>query len=85
MLTRSLPETSDITAIDLTAVIMHPAELKKLEDLPYLRTLYLPGPIWNPGGGKEDRTGVFKTLTRLNQRAKACLWLDLRRHHRFRR
>ncbi|HWE00427.1 MAG TPA: hypothetical protein VG345_15355, partial [Bryobacteraceae bacterium] len=54
-----------ITGIDLTSVVMHPAELKKLEGLPYLRQLYLPGPIWNPGGGKEDRTGVFKTLAAL--------------------
>jgi len=59
------PGDIHITGIDLTAVVMHPAELRKLHDLPYLRQLYLPGPIWNPGGGKEDRS------------AAAGFWLDL--------
>ena len=54
-----------IAAIDLTAGVMHPAELKKLDDLPQLRELYLPGPIWNPGGGKEEKAGVFEALATL--------------------
>src|SRR6476660_4794639 len=51
-----------IAGIDLTGTVMQPQELKKLEGLANLRELYLPGPIWNPGGGKEDITGVFKAL-----------------------
>ena len=43
-----------ITGIDLTGAVMHPAELEKLSGLTTLRELYLPGPIWNPGGGNED-------------------------------
>src|SRR4051794_40732467 len=43
-----------IAGIDLTGAVMRPLELKKLEGLPNLRELYLPGPIWNPGGGNED-------------------------------
>src|ERR1700738_1676815 len=42
-----------ITGIDLTAGVMNPIELLKLQGIPQLRQLYLPGPIWNPGGGKE--------------------------------
>ncbi|MDP9170452.1 MAG: hypothetical protein M3N54_07545, partial [Acidobacteriota bacterium] len=51
-----------IAAIDLTAGVMHPAELRKIEGLTHLRELYLPGPVWNPGAGNEDKTGVFKAL-----------------------
>jgi hypothetical protein len=54
-----------ITGIDLTAGVMHPLELLKLQSLPQLRELYLPGPIWNPGGSNEDRTGVFKAFATL--------------------
>ena len=43
-----------IVGIDLTGAVMLPAELVKLGGLPTLRELYLPGPIWNPGGGNED-------------------------------
>src|SRR4051812_31082347 len=49
-----------ISSIELTGGVMHPIELLKLEGLTHLRELYLPGPIWNPGGGNEDKTGVFK-------------------------
>src|SRR5665213_216919 len=51
-----------IAAIDLTAGVMHPAELVKLQDLTHVRELYLPGPFWNPGGGNENKTGVFQAL-----------------------
>src|SRR5947209_16205413 len=51
-----------ITGIDLTGAVMRPIELKRLEGLTSLRELYLPGPIWNPGGGTEDVTGLFKSL-----------------------
>src|SRR5580693_7367773 len=54
-----------ITSIDLTAVVMHPVELRKLEGLTHLRELYLPGRIWNPGAGNEDKTGVFEALASL--------------------
>ena len=54
-----------IEAIELTGGVMHPAELKKLEGLTHVRELYLPGPIWNPGGGNEDRAGVFQALNSL--------------------
>src|SRR6266852_8684893 len=30
-----------------------------------LRELYLPGPIWNPGGANEDAAEVFKALATL--------------------
>ena len=56
-----------LTGIDLTGAVMRPVELRKLEGLTHLRELYLPGPIWNPGGGKEDKTGVFKTLRTLTR------------------
>src|SRR5947209_8734918 len=59
------PGDIHVTAIDLTGAVMHPVELRKLTDLPYLRELYLPGPIWNPGAGKEDKTGVFQSLATL--------------------
>ena len=51
-----------ITGIDLTGAVMLPAELSKLAGLTTLRDLYLPGPIWNPGGGNEDGNGVFQSL-----------------------
>jgi hypothetical protein len=54
-----------ITSIDLTAVVMRPVELRKLEGLMHLRELYLPGRIWNPGAGNEDKTGVFEALAGL--------------------
>ena len=54
-----------ITAIDLTAAVMHPVELRKLAGLTHLRQLYLPGRIWNPGAGNEDKTGVFEVLASL--------------------
>jgi hypothetical protein len=54
-----------ITGIDLTSAVMEPRELVKLEGLKDLRDLYLPGPIWNPGGGREDATAAFKTLATL--------------------
>ena len=43
---------------------MHPVELLKLTGLPHLRELYLPGPVWNPGGGREDHKGVFAALAK---------------------
>jgi len=61
-----------ITGIDLTAGVMHPIELRKLEGLLHVRELYLPGPIWNPGGGKEDRTGVFKAFATLTGMERAA-------------
>src|SRR5579859_2516389 len=54
-----------IASIDLTAAVMHPVELRKLEGLTHLRQLYLPGRIWNPGEGNEDKTGVFEALASL--------------------
>ena len=54
-----------ITGIDLTPAVMHPAELAKLQGLSGLRELYLPGPIWNPGGAKEDPTAAMKALATL--------------------
>lgn len=54
-----------ITGIDLTPAVMRPLELAKLDGLKDLRDLYLPGPIWNPGGGREDATAAFKTLATL--------------------
>ncbi len=54
-----------IASIDLTAAVMHPVELRKLEGLTHLRQLYLPGKIWNPGAGNEDKTGVFESLASL--------------------
>ncbi len=51
-----------IAAIELTAGVMRPVELRRIEGLTHLRELYLPGPIWNPGAGKEDKTGVFEAL-----------------------
>ena len=54
-----------IEGIDLTGAVMQPAELAKLGGLLSLRELYLPGPIWNPGGGNEDSTAAFKALATL--------------------
>src|SRR5450432_1433703 len=59
------PGDIHITAIDLTGAVMHPVELRRLTGLPELRELYLPGPIWNPGTGKEDKSGVFQSLATL--------------------
>src|SRR6187200_1112376 len=51
-----------IVGVDLTGSVMRPEELKQLSNLTSLRELYLPGPVWNPGGGNEDANEVFKTL-----------------------
>src|SRR3954469_9358561 len=59
------PGDIHVTAIDLTGAVMRPIELRKLTGLPYLRELYLPGPIWSPGAGKKDKTGVFQSLATL--------------------
>src|SRR5262249_17992592 len=60
-----LTDQVQITGIDLTPVVMPPKDLIKLEGLKNLRELYLPGPIWNPGGGREDSTAAFSTLAAL--------------------
>jgi len=54
-----------IVSIDLTAAVMRPVELRELAGLKHLRQLYLPGKIWNPGAGNEDKTGVFEALASL--------------------
>ncbi|HVY91098.1 MAG TPA: hypothetical protein VHA14_00060, partial [Bryobacteraceae bacterium] len=54
-----------ISAIELTGGVMHPIELTRLAGLTHLRDLYLPGPVWNPGGGNEAKTGVFQALSTL--------------------
>src|SRR5450755_2473889 len=64
-LSRLPPGDFHIASIDLTAAVMHPIELRNLEGLTHLRQLYLPGRIWNPGAGKEDKTGVFEALASL--------------------
>ena len=60
-----LPDVVHITGVDLTPAVLPPRELVKLEGLKDLRELYLPGPIWNPGGGNEDSTEAFKALATL--------------------
>src|SRR5262249_44697348 len=63
---RELPAGEvQIIGIDLTGSVMTPAELSKLAGLTHLRDLYLPGPVWNPGGGNENANDVFKTLASL--------------------
>src|SRR3954451_8033596 len=62
-----------LAGIDLTGAVMRPIELRKLEGLSNLRELYLPGPVWNPGGGKEDVTGVFEALASLKRLQKAAI------------
>ena len=64
-LSRLPPGDFHIASIDLTAAVMHPVELRKLEGLTHVRQLYLPGRIWNPGAGREDKTGVFEALASL--------------------
>src|ERR1700720_3143921 len=59
-----------ITSVDLTGAVMVPSELEKLGGLVSLRELYLPGPIWNPGGGNEDGNQVFKALAGLKNLEK---------------
>src|SRR5215472_6645862 len=54
-----------IKSIDLTAAVMRPVELRELEGLTGLKQLYLPGRIWNPGAGNEDKTGVFEAIASL--------------------
>src|SRR5690349_3001165 len=60
-----LTDQIQITGIDLTPVVMPPRDLVKLEGLKNLRELYLPGTIWNPGGGREDAGTAFSTLATL--------------------
>src|SRR6266567_7285915 len=59
-----------IVGVDLTGAVMVPSELEKLASLVSLRELYLPGPIWNPGGGNEDGNPVFKSLAGLTHLEK---------------
>ena len=59
-----------IVGVDLTGAVMVPGELQKLGTLTALRELYLPGPIWNPGGGNEDGNEVFKALASLTHLEK---------------
>src|SRR6476660_2554300 len=59
------PSDFHIASIDLTAAVMRPVELRKLEGVTHVRQLYLPGRIWNPGAGNEDKTGVFEALATL--------------------
>ncbi len=59
-----------IVGIDLTGSVLVPSELERLTGLTTLRELYLPGPIWNPGGGNEDANGVFKSLATLTSLEK---------------
>src|ERR1041384_1561746 len=59
-----------ITGIDLTGAVMLPAELETMAGLTTLRELYLPGPIWNPGGGNEDANETFKALGTLKSLEK---------------
>ena len=59
------PGDFHIASIDLSAAVMRPVELRELQGLPRLRQLYLPGKIWNPGAGNEDKTGVFEALASL--------------------
>src|SRR6202020_1385672 len=51
------PGDFHIASIDLSGRVMRPVELRNLEGLTHLRQLYLPGGIWNPGAGREDKTG----------------------------
>src|SRR5262249_22038253 len=37
----------------------------KLSGMTGLRELYLPGPVWNPGGGNEEASGAFKAISTL--------------------
>src|SRR5262249_23858946 len=59
-----------IIGVDLTGAVMVTGELEKLASLTSLRELYLPGPIWNPGGGNEDGNSVFKSLASLKNLQK---------------
>ena len=54
-----------ILGVDLTGTVMPPTELVKLAGLTHLRDLFLPGPVWNPGGGNENANYVFQTLAKL--------------------
>src|SRR5437868_10860315 len=69
-LSQILPGEFNITGIDLTGAVMLPAELEKLAGLTTVRELYLPGPIWNPGGGNEDANGVLKSIATLKNLEK---------------
>jgi hypothetical protein len=59
-----------IVGVDLTGAVMVPAELGRLASLTSLRELYLPGPIWNPGAGREDGNPVFQSLAGLKNLRK---------------
>src|SRR5262249_33082642 len=59
------PGEVQITGVDLTGVVMPPGELIKLAGLKHVRDLFLPGPVWNPGGGNENANDVFQTLASL--------------------
>ena len=81
-MSRSLPAGDfHIASIDLTAAVMHPVELRKLEGLTHLRELYLPGRIWNPGAGNEDKTGVFESLASLTIRGAPGFRLAFQREY----
>ncbi|MBM3794928.1 MAG: hypothetical protein FJW31_12860 [Acidobacteria bacterium] len=54
-----------IVGLDLTGSVMRPVELKFLTGNTSLRELYLPGPVWNPGGGQEDPVEAFKAMATL--------------------
>jgi hypothetical protein len=60
----------EIVSVDLTGSVMPPDEFVNLSTLTSLRELYLPGPIWNPGGGREDANEAFKGLASLKSLEK---------------
>ena len=64
------PGDFKIVGIDLTGAAMVPSELEKLAGLTTLRELYLPGPVWNPGGGREDANDVLKSIATLKNLEK---------------
>ena len=66
-----IPEGAfEIVRVDLTGAVMPPADLAMLSSLTSLRELYLPGPIWNPGGGREDANEAFESLSSLKRLEK---------------
>src|SRR5688572_10214242 len=70
-----------ITGVDLFGTLVPSTELSKLSDLPGLKELYLPGPMFNPASGSRlDANAQLKFLSELKSLEKLSFSLHFLTH-----